>query len=202
MIASKLEISQSIPEDEKNFQVYIRVRPLNIKERGGDDVHRYDSNELNLRRYEESNNNENGAKSVVKIENNIIYLIDLDYKNIDRKEKPFVFNGVFGEHFDNKSVFSESVQPNLDYLINGYNATFFAYGMTGSGKTHTIFGNNNNERGICFLALEYVLRKTKELYNKTCNMRLSYLEIYNENVRDLLSDSSKSLMITEDPVKG
>lgn len=86
--------------------------------------------------------------------------------------------------------------PNLDKILEGYIATFIAYGMTGSGKTHTIFaGGDTNEKGICFLDLNYVLSRTKELINKSCLLKFSYLEIYNEKVRDLLSDVSKSLAV-------
>jgi len=60
------------------------------------------------------------------------------------------------------------------------------------------------ERGICYLALEDIFNKIKNCENnKKFRLTFSYIEIYNENVRDLLSETSnKSLMINEDPIKG
>lgn len=66
--------------------------------------------------------------------------------------------------------------------------------------------NTIAERGICYLALEDIFNKIKqcdEKENKKVKLTFSYIEIYNENVRDLLSETSnKSLMINEDPIKG
>lgn len=63
---------------------------------------------------------------------------------------------------------------------------------------------NTNERGICYLALEDIFNKIQNCeHNKKFKLTFSYIEIYNENVRDLLSETSnKSLMINEDPIKG
>jgi hypothetical protein len=58
-------------------------------------------------------------------------------------------------------VFKESVDPLLDTIVEGYNCTAFAYGMTGAGKTHTMFGdiygNANNENGLCVMAVYALL---------------------------------------------
>ena len=66
---------------------------------------------------------------------------------------------------NNVEVFAKAVQPNLDLVCAGYNATYFAYGITGSGKTHTIFGKGGmrktalTDTGISFLMMDYVFNK-------------------------------------------
>lgn len=80
----------------------------------------------------------------------------MEYKNIDKKERAYAFNGIMDDMTNNDHVFKNTVQPNLNGVLHGLNATFFAYGITGSGKTHTIFGNENNP-GICIRAMNFVL---------------------------------------------
>lgn len=91
----------------------------------------------------------------------------------------------------------------------GYNVTCFAYGMTGAGKTHTIVGDFSGQYlqsyGICYLAADEIFKYMRREISKTPNisiqLKVSYLEIYNEQVRDLLSEKEKSesLMVVEDP---
>ena len=66
---------------------------------------------------------------------------------------------------NNVETFNTAVLPNLDLVCEGYNATYFAYGITGSGKTHTIFGkggitkNDICDTGISYLSMDYVFNK-------------------------------------------
>ena len=95
----------------------------------------------------------------------------------------------------------------VDNVLLGYNSSALAFGVTGAGKTHTMFGDiynqANQEKGICTYAIEYLYDKIlKEESNKSFQIKISYLEIYNEQVIDLLSKKTISLMIIEDPVKG
>ena len=76
----------------------------------------------------------------------------------------------------------------------GYNGTVFAYGQTGSGKTHTITGGEQYEdRGIIPRALSYVFAKLAEQPGIEFEVRISYLEIYNEAGYDLLDPSHETL---------
>lgn len=88
-------------------------------------------------------------------------------------------------------------------MLDGYNATVFAYGATGCGKTHTITGTAQ-QPGIIFLTMQELFEKVDELQSeKESEITLSYLEIYNETIRDLLSPvgsvaSKQGLMLRED----
>ena len=68
----------------------------------------------------------------------------------------YTFDTVFAPEDDNYNVYQKAVKPHLENLKNGYNTSIMLYGVTGSGKTHTVFGNlgNNcsNERGIIYYA--------------------------------------------------
>jgi hypothetical protein len=68
--------------------------------------------------------------------------------------KEYVFSDVFGEKVNNTEIFHNSVIDGINGVIEGYNCTIFAYGITGSGKTFSIFGHPKLEkdRGLCFLA--------------------------------------------------
>lgn len=91
--------------------------------------------------------------------------------------------------------------------MGGYNGTIFAYGQTGCGKTHTMIGvkNDKNQRGIIPNAFDHIFGFFDDANNsqKKFLIRCSYLEIYNEQIRDLLSKNmDHHLDIKEHPDKG
>ena len=95
--------------------------------------------------------------------------------------------------------------------MSGINVTCFAYGTTGSGKTHTILGDIYNtstgEAGISALAITEIFNRVNADPNHSYEMKMSYFEIYNEHVKDLLSDEyndklCSGLNIVEDPIQG
>ncbi len=93
-----------------------------------------------------------------------------------------------------------TTKPLLDSVLDGYNATIFAYGATGCGKTHTITGTAQ-QPGIIFLTMQELFEKIGERSSeKVTELSLSYLEIYNETIRDLLvpGGSKAGLMLRED----
>ena len=88
----------------------------------------------------------------------------------------------------------------LDSVLDGYNATVFAYGATGCGKTHTITGTLQ-QPGVIFLTMQELFERIADRTDeKVTEVSLSYLEIYNETIRDLLvpGGSKQSLMLRED----
>lgn len=78
-----------------------------------------------------------------------------------------------------KDIYHTCIKEMIDEVLTGKNCTIFAYGQTGSGKTHTMLGTLN-EPGIIKLALEAILKGN-------ISVSISYLEIYNENIIDLIN---------------
>ena len=101
--------------------------------------------------------------------------------------KKYFFDQIFDEENNNKDVFDKSIKPMIDNLIEGYNSTILVYGITGTGKTHTIFGDyneENTEKGIVINAINYLFNeinvlKEKNESEKNYIVKVSYLEIYN-----------------------
>ena len=158
------------------FQVFVRVRPPTTKE-------------VQIK----------ANRRVLKVQDACIWLAD------KRRELSFAFQGVFQESSATPEVYSNTLAPLVESTWDGFNATCFAYGMTGAGKTHTMFGDMYLETalqpGLVSLALADLLGRVTR---GTCQVKLSYLEIYNERISDLLTtDSQKGpLQVLDDPVKG
>lgn len=102
------------------------------------------------------------------------------------KDQVFAFDRVFDDNTTQADVYEGTTKRLLDSVLDGYNATVFAYGATGCGKTHTITGTSQ-QPGIIFLTMQELFEKMAERsQDKVTELSLSYLEIYNETIRDLL----------------
>ncbi|XP_061613281.1 kinesin-like protein KIF22 isoform X1 [Phyllopteryx taeniolatus] len=113
------------------------------------------------------------------------------------------FDMFHGEQTTQQEVFLSSVKPILPYVTRGQNASVFAYGPTGAGKTHTMLGSSE-QAGVIPRAVGEVFnlvnsQDENEAWDYSIGM--SYLEIYNEKVLDLLSPNSQDLPIREDKDK-
>lgn len=117
------------------------------------------------------------------------------------KDQTFAFDRVFDENTTQGDVYEATTKNLLDSVLDGYNATVFAYGATGCGKTHTITGTAQ-QPGIIFLTMQELFEKLDEVNaEKETEVTLSYLEIYNETIRDLLNPGTtgkQGLMLRED----
>ncbi|KAH6882533.1 hypothetical protein J4E91_003476 [Alternaria rosae] len=116
------------------------------------------------------------------------------------KDQTFAFDRVFDDTTSQGDVYEATTKPLLDSVLDGYNATVFAYGATGCGKTHTITGTSQ-QPGIIFLTMQELFEKIQDIQDeKVTEITLSYLEIYNETIRDLLVEggSKQPLMLRED----
>ncbi|TYI18272.1 hypothetical protein ES332_A07G077900v1 [Gossypium tomentosum] len=108
---------------------------------------------------------------------------------------PFAFDKVFGPSCLNETVY-EGVKTVALSALGGINATIFAYGQTSSGKTYTM-------RGITEKAVNDIYHHIMNTPERDFTIKISGLEIYNENVRDLLnSESGRNLKLLDDPEKG
>jgi kinesin family protein 18/19 len=117
------------------------------------------------------------------------------------KDQTFGFDRVFDENTTQGDVYEATTRSLLDSVLDGYNATVFAYGATGCGKTHTITGTAQSP-GIIFMTMQELFERIGELQDtKESEITLSYLEIYNETIRDLLNvgaGGKQGLMLRED----
>ncbi|KAG0044847.1 kinesin-like protein Klp5 [Gryganskiella cystojenkinii] len=121
------------------------------------------------------------------------------------KDMRFAFDRVFNQHAQQQEVFESTTKHLIDGVLEGYNGTLFAYGATGCGKTHTISGTTEKP-GIIFLTMQELFERVKELEDeKIIEISVSYLEVYNETIRDLLvvptATKSESLHLREDSTK-
>lgn len=111
-------------------------------------------------------------------------------------EKKFAFERVFGDQATNAEVYEATAHPLVDTLLQGYNCCVFAYGATGAGKTFTMLGRPECP-GITSLTLQELYQRLDELKgHRRCEVAVSYLEVYNETVRDLLG-TGKPLALQE-----
>ncbi|OIW26620.1 kinesin-domain-containing protein [Coniochaeta ligniaria NRRL 30616] len=113
------------------------------------------------------------------------------------EEFTFAFNSVYDQQTSQEELFSAEVAPHLKALFQGLDLTFFAYGVTGTGKTHTMRGGLKlAERGVIPRLLSGVFRRGKKIAKDTngettVDVALSYYEIYNDKVFDLLEPPEK-----------
>ncbi|XP_075405952.1 kinesin-like protein KIF27 isoform X4 [Tenrec ecaudatus] len=121
------------------------------------------------------------------------------------RDRVFTFDYVFGKCSTQDEVYNTCIKPLVLSLIEGYNATVFAYGQTGSGKTYTIGGGHiasvvEGQKGIIPRAIQEIFQNISENPNIDFNIKVSYIEVYKEELRDLLElePSLKDLHIRED----
>ena len=108
-------------------------------------------------------------------------------QNANGNPKQFTFDSVYDWTNEQKEIFAETAYPICANVIEGFNGTIFAYGQTGTGKTHTITGVATDEdlKGIMPRAFENIFEQIKMQEEREYLVRCSYLEIYNEEIRDL-----------------
>ncbi|KAJ8568359.1 hypothetical protein K7X08_027892 [Anisodus acutangulus] len=130
-------------------------------------------------------------------------------------ESRFTFDMVADENVTQEMLFKAAGVPMVENCMEGYNSCVFAYGQTGSGKTHTMLGDieggtrrHSVNCGMTPRVFEYLFsriqkeREARREENIKFTCRCSFLEIYNEQILDLLDPSSVNLQIREDTKKG
>lgn len=126
-------------------------------------------------------------------------------KEQDEPTKDFTFDAIYDENSTQSDLYEETFRDLVDSVLNGYNATIFAYGQTGTGKTHTMEGKSHDpeQRGGIYKCIDHIFEHMAASHNQEYLVRASYLEIYQEELRDLLeAESSKKLEIKERPDGG
>ncbi|XP_024544970.1 kinesin-like protein KIN-7C, mitochondrial [Selaginella moellendorffii] len=109
----------------------------------------------------------------------------------------YAFDKVFGPATTTRGVYDIAAQQVVSGAMEGVNGTVFAYGVTSSGKTHTMHGDQKSP-GIIPLAVKDVFNIIQESPGREFLLRVSYLEIYNEVINDLLNPAGQNLRVRED----
>ncbi|XP_017971537.1 PREDICTED: kinesin-like protein KIN-7D, mitochondrial isoform X1 [Theobroma cacao] len=109
----------------------------------------------------------------------------------------YAFDRAFGPHATSQEVYEVAAKPVVKAAMEGVNGTVFAYGVTSSGKTHTMHGDQNAP-GIIPLAIKDVFSIIQDTPGREFLLRVSYLEIYNEVINDLLDPTGQNLRVRED----
>ncbi|KAM3622487.1 uncharacterized protein V6R79_025698 [Siganus canaliculatus] len=123
----------------------------------------------------------------------------------DEPPKQFTFDGIYFIDQTTEQMYNEIAYPLVEGVTEGYNGTIFAYGQTGSGKSFTMQGVSEPvmQRGVIPRAFEHIFESIQCAENTKFLVRASYLEIYNEEIRDLLgSDTKQRLELKEHPERG
>ena len=104
------------------------------------------------------------------------------------------FDFSFSPSIGQKEIFNNTTKFLVDKVINDLNATVFAYGVTGAGKAYTLLGNDENH-GIMVWTLKELYKSINGYKNRDYLIKLWYVEIYNENIRDLLNNKNEKKKI-------
>ncbi|PIO69249.1 kinesin motor domain protein, partial [Teladorsagia circumcincta] len=126
-------------------------------------------------------------------------------KDLQEPSKDFTFDAIYNESSKQLDLYDETFRDLVDSVLNGFNGTIFAYGQTGTGKTYTMEGKPSipEERGVIFNCFEHIFQHIARSRNQKYLVRASYLEIYQEDLRDLLSkDDRVKLELKEKPDVG
>ncbi|CAL7950935.1 unnamed protein product [Xylocopa violacea] len=164
------------------IKVIVRVRPQNEREQ------------------------QNNCKTVIKVVDDKMLIFDpkeeenpffyhgvaqksRDLLKKQNKELQFIFDKIFDMPSNNTDVFEGSTKDLICNLLDGYNCSVFAYGATGAGKTHTMLGTSEDP-GITYRTVAELFSEIeKQSEHREFNLGVTYLEVYNENVQDLLQKS-------------
>ncbi|KAH7647812.1 kinesin-like boursin [Cryptosporidium bovis] len=179
----------TIEENGVNVKVIVRCRPLTEQEKK-------DPNNFNI------------LQTKIDTKEVVVSQQTLGRKIDSYSTKLFSFDGVCGSFTSQRDLFRQYVVPIVDEVLLGFNCTIFAYGQTGTGKTYTMEGDmkeylesNNMEltehAGIIPRAVQLIFERLESQYTEY-GVRVSYLEIYNEELSDLLSDEKLTLRIYDD----
>ncbi|PIN15062.1 Kinesin-like protein [Handroanthus impetiginosus] len=160
-------------DKEVNVQVLLRCRPLT------DDEQR-----LNVPKVVTCNE----SKREVTV------LQSVASKQVDRV---FTFDKVFGPKAQQRSIYDQAISPIVSEVLEGFNCTVFAYGQTGTGKTYTMEGGMRNKGGELPVEAGIIPRAVRQIFdtleaqNADYSMKVTFSELYNEEITDLLAQEDQ-----------
>ncbi|KAK4636195.1 Kinesin-like protein [Fulvia fulva] len=180
-----------------NIKVVVRVRPFNSREidRKAKCIVSMKDSQTVLTPAPPDGKSKAPVKAA--LEGSKTFAFDKSYWSFNRKDSNFA---------GQDAVFTDLGRPLLDNAFQGYNNCIFAYGQTGSGKSYSMMGYGEEEGvipRICRDMFERIEGLQSQDKNTSATVEVSYLEIYNERVRDLLNPSNKgNLKVREHPSTG
>ncbi|POM81946.1 Kinesin-like protein [Phytophthora palmivora] len=192
VIVNSALMEVSAPAEAENIAVCIRVRPMNERETRSHDAP--------------------ALACVPKL--NVVSLTDPETgAPLSGKGNVFQYDQIFDASSDSHAIYESVGRRIVHSTLSGINGTIFAYGQTSSGKTYTMQGDGgmpfepeaeSSRPGVLQLAVEDIFNYIENCKDRDFLLRVSFLEIYNEVVKDLLSPSEKgaNLKLREDPRKG
>ncbi|KAI2649871.1 Kinesin-like protein KIF3B [Labeo rohita] len=170
-------------KSSESVKVVVRCRPMNEKERAAN------------------------FERVVSVDVKLGQVAVRNFRGASSHDHPkvFTFDSVYDWNSKQMELYDETFRPLVDSVLFGFNGTIFAYGQTGTGKTYTMEGvrNDPDRRGVIPNSFEHIFTHISRSQNQQYLVRASYLEIYQEEIRDLLSkDQSRRLELKERPDTG
>ncbi|KAI9324574.1 P-loop containing nucleoside triphosphate hydrolase protein [Obelidium mucronatum] len=198
-MASVVAPAPLVKQTVSSILVALRIRPLTTKE-----------------------SKESTSAIVKPLNKTCLSVTDLsDAQDVLRQDRPrektYEFDSVFSETASQVNVFEGTTKELVDFVLQGFNTTVFAYGATGAGKTYTMLGTHEHP-GVMPQTLDHLFSQIAKAsrvqttagassnnssgLTQSYKVSLSYLEIYNENIRDLLSGRPDYLELWEDRIRG
>ncbi|XP_028399577.1 kinesin-II 95 kDa subunit-like [Dendronephthya gigantea] len=166
---------------EESVKVIIRCRPMNQKEVG------------------------QGFERVVEMDSKRGHISLKNPQKLGEPPKEFTFDAIYDWNSIQRDLYEESFRSLVESVLGGYNGTIFAYGQTGTGKTYTMEGVRSDPelRGVIPNSFDHIFKHIARTHDQQYLVRASYLEIYQEEIRDLLAkDQKKRLELKERPDTG
>ncbi|XP_043237918.1 kinesin-like protein KIF17 isoform X1 [Amphibalanus amphitrite] len=165
----------------ESVKVLVRCRPMNSREKN-----------LN-------------CEVVVFMDDSIMQVSIVNPSDKNSPPKSFTFDGVYYMDSVTENIYKDMAYPLVEGTLEGYNGTIFAYGQTGCGKSFSMQGipDPPTQLGLIPRAFEHIFDAISTSTETKYLVHGSYLEIYNEEIRDLLgNDPKKKIELKEHPEKG
>ena len=176
-------------KNDETIQVVVRCRPLNKKEK------------------------EEGQKNIIEIDGpaHQVSINNPSAQHANEPPKYFTYDAAYGENTQQRIFYEESCFSVIEGTLEGFNSTIFAYGQTGCGKSFTMQGPSTTDpdwMGVIPNSFAHIFQFVKSSKDIEFLIRCSYLELYNEEIKDLLSnhkhghEPTPKCELKEDPQKG
>ncbi|KAI9369951.1 P-loop containing nucleoside triphosphate hydrolase protein [Aspergillus egyptiacus] len=177
-----------------SVRVVARVRPLLKSERDVDVILHTGSKHTLTSKPDRKSSQETSKLAALRDRDTLVRIPNPKNEN---EEYSFQFNAVYDAAVTQQELFEAEVSPTIKHLFNGFDVTLFAYGVTGTGKTHTMRGGKSlADRGVIPRLLSGMYRRSRKMEKDSdgqtsVSVSLSYYEIYNDKVFDLFEPPEK-----------